>query len=152
MRYSAGKSLECYTPCVRSQQENKLKSRTTRVTTLIVFLFADLLMAQAPGEDRHKTTPQVCHLMSANPPGFHPFQFLPKVMDFTRLNRFPKVAYVVNEHGSVSSVKILKGTGSPKVDAGLVKSIQRWKYKPQPGCTFEMSMGFIIDIGDADEN
>jgi hypothetical protein len=44
-------------------------------------------------------------------------------------------------------VKILKGAGSPKVDAGLVKSIQAWKYKPQPGCTFEMSMGVIIDIG-----
>ncbi len=104
-------------------------------------------MAQAPGRDEHKTAPQVCHLISANPRKFDPFQFLPKVVDFTRLNRFPKVSYVVNEDGSVSKVKILKGTGSPKVDAGLVKSIQAWKYKPQPGCTFEMSMGVIIDIG-----
>jgi len=57
----------------------------------------------------------------------------------------------VNEDGSVSDVKILKGTRSPKVDAGLVKSIQAWKYKPQPGCRFEMSMGVILDIGDAEQ-
>jgi TonB family protein len=57
------------------------------------------------------------------------------------------VAYIVNEDGSVSSVKILQGTDSAKVDAALIKSIQAWKYKPQPGCRFEMSMGIIIDIG-----
>jgi len=106
-----------------------------------------LLMGQAPGGDRHKTADQPCQLVSANPPGFNVFRFLPKALDFTRLNRFPKVAYVVNEDGSVSNVKILKGTGSPKVDAGLIKSIQAWKYKPQPGCKFEMSGEVIIDIG-----
>jgi TonB family protein len=103
--------------------------------------------AQAPSGDEHKAVPQACRLTSANPPGFNPFQFLPKALDFTRLNRFPKVAYVVNEDGSVSYVKILRGIGSAKVDAALVKSIQAWKYKPQPGCTFEMTMGVIIDIG-----
>lgn len=119
--------------------------KITALATML--LFASPVMAQAPGGDEHKTVPQVCRLISANPPKFHQLQFLPKVVDFTRLNRFPKVAYVVNEDGSVSNVKILKGTGSSKVDAGLVKSIQAWKYKPQPGCTFEMSMGVIIDIG-----
>jgi TonB family protein len=112
-----------------------------------LFLFAALLMAQAPGGDGHKAAPQVCKLISANPPDFNPFQFVPKVVDSKRLNRFPKVAYVVNEDGSVSNVKILKGTGSPKVDADLVRSVLTWKYKPQLGCTFEMSMGVIIDIG-----
>jgi TonB family protein len=117
------------------------------IAPTVLFLAASLLMAQAPGGDERKATPQVCRLISANPPGFHPFQFIPKKLDFTRLNRFPKVAYVVNEDGSVSDVKILKGTGSRKVDAGLIKSIQAWKYKPQPGCTFEMSGGVVIDIG-----
>ncbi len=105
------------------------------------------IRAQAPGGDRHATTERVCQLISANPPDFNPFQFVPKVADFTRLNRRPKVSFVVNEEGSVSSVKILKGTGSPKVDAGLVKSIHAWKYKPQPGCTVETSMAVVIDIG-----
>jgi TonB family protein len=119
---------------------------TTKLTTLtVLFLFAGLLIAQTPGGDR-KAKKQVCQLISANPPDFNPFQFVPKEMDFRRLNRSPKVAYVVNEDGSVSNVKILKGTGSLKVDAGLVKSIQAWKYKPQPGCTVETSMVVVIDI------
>jgi TonB family protein len=119
-------------------------------TLTFLFLVTGLLMAQSPSGDQ-RTSKQVCQLISANRPDFHRFQLLPKVVDFTRLNRFPKVAYVVNEDGSVSNVKILKGTGSPKVDTGLVKSILAWKYKPQPGCTFEMSMGVILDIGDVEQ-
>ncbi len=120
---------------------------TIKLTTLAVsFLVAGVLMAQAPSNESGATK-QVCQLVSANPPDFNPFQFVPKVADFTRLNRRPKVSFVVNEDGSVSNVKVLKGTGSPKVDAGLVKSIQAWKYKPQPGCTVETSMAVVIDIG-----
>jgi TonB family protein len=103
--------------------------------------------AQAPGKNNDPTNTQTCHLVSANPANANLFQFIPKKLDFTRLNRFPKVSYVVNEDGSVSDVKILKGTGSAKVDADLIKSIRAWKYKAQPGCTFEMSMGVVIDIG-----
>jgi TonB family protein len=121
--------------------------RMKLVVPIALSLVASPLMAQARGADRGSTTKQVCQLVSANPPDFRPFQFVPKVVDFTRLNRFPKVAYVVNEDGSVSNVKVLKGTGSAKVDAGLVKSIQAWKYKPQPGCTVETSMSVVIDIG-----
>ncbi len=121
--------------------------RTKVVTLAMLFLAAGLLMAQAPGGEQRKTADQPCQLVSANPPGFNPFQFVPKALDFTRLNRFPKVAYVVNEDGTVSNVKILKGTGSRKVDAGLIKSIQAWKYKPQPGCKFKASGEVIIDIG-----
>ncbi len=120
---------------------------TTKLTTLVVLLLvATVLMAQAPG-GQSGPAKQVCQLVSANPPDFNPFQFVPKVADFTKLNCRPKVSLMVNEDGSVSAVKILKGTGSPKVDAGLVKSIQAWKYKPQPGCTVESSMSVVIDIG-----
>ena len=112
-------------------------------------LASGMLMAQAPAPsvDGHKTADQPCQLTAANPPGFNPYQFLPKTLDFTRLNRFPKVTYTVGEEGSVSNVKVLKGTGSAKVDAALVKSIQAWKYKPQPGCKFEVSGEVTIDIG-----
>jgi TonB family protein len=120
---------------------------TIKLTTLtVVFLVAGVLMAQAPSGDS-RAMKQVCQLVSANPPDFNPFQFVPKVADFARLNRRPKVSFVVNEDGSVGNVKVLKGTGSPKVDAGLVKSIQVWKYKPQPGCMVETSMAVVIDIG-----
>lgn len=118
------------------------------IAPIVLLLVAGQLVAQAPGGDEHKATAQVCQLISANPPDFNPFQSVPKVVDFKRLNRRPKVAFVVNEDGTVSNVKVLKGTGSPKVDAGLVKSIRAWKYKPQPGCTVETSMAVIIDIGN----
>ena len=108
-----------------------------------------MLMAQAPGADSGRKTPQVCQLISANPPDFNPYKFIPKVVDFKRLNRYPKVEYVVDEDGNVSDVKIVKGTGSPKVDAGLVKSIQAWKYKPEPGCRFDTSVVVMIDIGQS---
>jgi TonB family protein len=117
------------------------------VAPITLFLIVGLLMAQAPTTDRHGTASHTCRLASADPPGFDRLQFIPKKLDFTRLNRFPQVAFVVNEDGSVSSIKILKGTGSAKVDAALIQSIQAWKYKPQPGCTFDMSIGLIFDIG-----
>jgi TonB family protein len=121
---------------------------TPKTATLgLLLLFVSMVMAQAPSSEEHKTTPHVCHLVSADSPESNPFQSVPKNSDFTRLNRFPKVSYVVNENGNVSGVKILKGTGSAKVDASLVKSIQAWRYKPQPGCTFEMSTVVVIDFG-----
>jgi hypothetical protein len=52
------------------------------------------------------------------------YQFLPAKLDFTKLNRYPQVSYSINEDGSVSDVKIVNGTSSAKVDAGLFKSIQ----------------------------
>jgi len=120
---------------------------TKKMTTLAVLLLvAGVVMVQAPGGESG-VAKQVCQLVSANPPDFNAFQFVPKVADFTKLNRRPKVSFVVNEDGSVGNVKVLKGTGSAKVDAGLVKSIQAWKYKPQPGCTVETSMSVVIDIG-----
>jgi TonB family protein len=117
------------------------------VAPITLFLIAGLLMAQAPTADRHGTASHTCSLTSSDPPRFDRFQFVPQKLDFTRLNRFPQVAFIVNEDGSVSSIKILKGTGSARVDAALIKSIQAWKYKPQPGCSFDMSMGIIFDIG-----
>jgi TonB family protein len=117
------------------------------IVPIMLFLTAILLIVQAFGGDEHKATQQKCQLISANPPDFKPLQFIPKKIDFTKINRFPKVESYVNEDGSVSDVKILKETGSPEVDAGLVKSIKKWKYKPQPGCTFKLTMDINIEIG-----
>src|SRR5258708_38623553 len=82
---------------------------TIKATTLtVLFAFTCVVMAQAPAGEGGATK-QVCQLVSANPPRFNPFQFIPKVADFARLNLRPKVSFVVNEHGSVSNVKVLKG-------------------------------------------
>jgi TonB family protein len=53
---------------------------------------------------------------------------------------------VINEDGSVRDVKIVKGTGSPTADAGLVKSIEAWAYKPSQDCKVENRLTLIIDI------
>jgi TonB family protein len=111
-----------------------------------LFLVAGFLVAQAPNGSS-EVTKQACQTVSANPPDFNLFQFVPKAADLTKLNRHPRVSFVVKEDGSVSHVKVLKGTGSAKVDAGLIKSIEAWKYKPQPGCAVEISMVVVIDIG-----
>jgi len=121
------------------------------VVAALLSLLGSVCLAQvkapAPGADRHGAVGQMSQLVSASPPDFNSFQFVPKVADFTKLNRRAKVSFVVNDDGSVSAVKILKGTGSSQVDAGLVKGIQAWKYKPQPGCKLEMSGEVVIDIG-----
>jgi uncharacterized protein len=90
---------------------------------------------------------EYCRMVPVNAPGADLYPFLPKKLDFTKINRFPKASYVVDEDGSVRDPKILKSTGSAQVDVGLLKSVQAWKYKPQPGCTIDTSMGVIIDIG-----
>ena len=78
---------------------------TPKTATLgLLLLFVSMVMAQAPAARSTKTTPHVCHLVSADSPESNPFQFVPKNADFTRLNRFPKVSYVVNENGNVSGV------------------------------------------------
>jgi TonB family protein len=94
-----------------------------------------------------KLTQQVCHLISANPPGFHPFAFVPtEVKDKRFKNRSPKISFVVGEDGNISNMKVVKGTGSPTVDAAVVKSVEAWKYKPQSGCVISMSMAVVIDV------
>jgi TonB family protein len=94
-----------------------------------------------------EATQQVCQLISANPAGFHPFAFVPtEVKDKRFKNRLPRISFVVGEDGKVSDVKVVKGTGSPTVDAAVVKSMEAWKYKPQPGCVMSMSMAINVDI------
>jgi hypothetical protein len=119
---------------------------TIKLTTLMVlFLVAGVLMAEAPSGDR-EATKQVCQLVSANPPDFHPSQFVPVVVDDQQFkNRRPKVAFVVNgwERGQCEGSQRDR---LPRGDAGLVKSIQTWKYKPQAGCMVETSMVVILDI------
>ena len=104
-------------------------------------------VAQTAVAKTGKTTQEVCQLISANPPNFRPFAFVPTgVKDKRFTNRFPRISFVVGEDGKVSDVKVVKGTGSPTVDAGLVKSVEAWRYKPQSGCVIDMTMGVVMDI------
>ena len=113
----------------------------------VVLSGASLTLNQASAREHHETTQQACQLISANPPGFHAFPSIPKVIKDKRFkNLHPQFSYIVGEDGRVRNVKINKGTGSPKIDACLVKDIQAWKYKPQPGCVIETSMVITIDV------
>jgi TonB family protein len=117
------------------------------ITASALLLSGSLLGAQTDVAESAKGTRQVCQLTSANPPNFHPFAFVPTVVKDKRFkNRSPKISFDVGEDGHVGNVKVVKGTGSPTVDAALVKSVQAWKYKPQLGCTFSMSVMVTIDV------
>lgn len=111
----------------------------------VLFLSTGVLIAQSPEKSNGDAKP-ACQLTSANPPDFKPLQFVPKTANFTKLNRHTKFSFTVKEDGAVSEVKTLKGSGSPKLDRGLIKSILAWKYKPMPGCTVETQGSVIIDV------
>ena len=118
-----------------------------KLATGALLLSCGVLVAQTDAAKTRNPTQQVCQLISANPPGFRPFAFVPtEVKDKRFKNRSPKISFVVGENGKISDVKVLKGTGSPTVDAALVKSVEAWKYRPQPGCVINMSMAVVIDI------
>lgn len=118
-----------------------------KTIVMLLLLSVCAFLTDVCASDHAGTTQQACQLVSANPPGFRPFAFVPTVvLDKRFKNRYPKVSYTVGEDGRVINVKVIKGTGSPKVDAGLVKSIQAWRYKPQPGCAIVTSMMVTIDI------
>ena len=120
---------------------------TRLISASALLLSCSLLGAQTEVANPSKKTEQVCQLISANPTGFHPFAFVPTVVKDKRFkNRYPKISFDVGEDGRVSNVRVVKGTGSPTVDSAVVKSVQAWKYKPQPGCVFNMSMTVTIDI------
>jgi TonB family protein len=119
-----------------------------RITIGLVLLSGTVLAAQTDVAKTAKATQHLCQLISANPPDFRPFAFVPtEVKDKRFKNLYPKISFVVGEDGKVSDVKVVKGTGSPTVDATVVKSVEAWKYKPQPGCVIIMSMVVTIDIG-----
>lgn len=104
-------------------------------------------VGQTGREQTGKATQQVCQLVSANPPGFRPFAFVPsEIKDKSFKNRLPRISFVVGEDGKVGEVKLIKGTGSPIVDAAVVKSVKAWSYKPQAGCVISMSMAINIDV------
>jgi len=114
---------------------------------IVLFILASFAFAAEDGaSEGRKATPN-CELISANPPRFNPFAYVPtSITDKRFKNRYPKLSYVVTEDGTVKDVKIVKGTGSPDIDADVVKSVLTWKYKPHAGCLVEASLLVTIDI------
>jgi len=105
-----------------------------------------MLFAQTAPGTPHQATQQVCQLIADNPAGFQPFQFLQTAAKGEPIkNPDPILSFVVDEMGRVSNVRVRRGSGSPKMDAALVKSIKAWKFKPQPGCVIEAQVEVDIE-------
>ena len=82
----------------------------------------------------------------ANNSGFK-LKYLPTQIedpDFHHTN--PTVAYDVKEDGTVQNAKVVRSTGSRKIDTLIVKSVKEWKFNPQPGCTISSKMTLTIDF------
>ena len=48
--------------------------------------------------------------------------------------RSPIVKYQINEHGTVSEVKLRQSSGIQDIDRKMVGVISRWKLEPVAGC------------------
>jgi len=44
------------------------------------------------------------------------------------------ISYAINERGGVSAVRVLERSGFPDYDAWLLRSIERWRFRPLAGC------------------
>ena len=111
-----------------------------------VALFSAQAQQSLPPASAHSSSP-ACHTpKQLSPPESKRLQLVPKKLDYSKFNRQPLVTFVIKEDGSISAVKLVRGSGSAKVDAGLVKSIRAWKFEPQAGCAIDNKLTITIGI------
>jgi TonB family protein len=82
----------------------------------------------------------------ASPANSKRLQFVPEKLDAAGWNLRPQISFSISDDGSVDDVRIVKGTGSLKVDAGLLNSIQAWRFAPQPSCRIASAEVILIDL------
>jgi TonB family protein len=44
------------------------------------------------------------------------------------------VKFQVNEDGTVSGARLIRGCGVSDIDKHVVAAVAHWKFKPRPGC------------------
>lgn len=73
-----------------------------------------------------------------------PFHTLPN----ESLKNSPLLKFQINEDGTVTNVRLLRGSGVSDIDKQEVAYVLRWKYKPRPqGCgVLELEMSINIDL------
>jgi TonB family protein len=106
---------------------------------LLTFAFAFVLEGQVRPE---KKLPPGCSNMrrirGSFPEG--PFHWLPGYKNS------PTLKFQVNEDGTVSGVKLTRGSGVKDIDKHVVAAVSHWKYKPRPGCgIIDTEMSLTID-------
>jgi biopolymer transport protein TolR len=58
---------------------------------------------------------------------------------------YGRLLFVVNELGEVSKVRISQSSGFPAIDAWVIRSAQKWRYRPMAGCG-EQEVGFPFQV------
>jgi len=72
-----------------------------------------------------------------------PFKVLPN----ESLKGHPLVKFQINEDGTVSKVRLVRGCGVKDINKKVVESVSKWKYKPKPECgVVDVEMVVIIDL------
>ena len=74
---------------------------------------------------------------------FRPFKILPG----ESFKGSPVIKFEIGEEANLSNVRLTRSSGVRDIDTQVLAAVRDWKYKPQPGCTFDLSMGVVIDIG-----
>jgi len=94
---------------------------------------------------QEKGTPQACksarYQSGELPSG--PFNFLSN----ESLRGQPVVKFQINQDGTVSNVRLVRGSGVRDINKKVVESVSMWKYQPKPECgVVEVEMMVIIDL------
>ena len=63
-----------------------------------------------------------------------PAPYRSKIRDYPYTSVYGSLLLVVNERGEVSKIRISHSSGFPAIDAWLMRSAQKWKYRVMPGC------------------
>ena len=58
----------------------------------------------------------------------------PKLLPGSVLRRNPVISYDITESGALENVRLLRGSGIPKIDEAFVTATKRWRYAAAPGC------------------
>ncbi|MCU1283982.1 MAG: Gram-negative bacterial TonB protein C-terminal [Acidobacteriales bacterium] len=112
--------------------------------TSVIALGLSLLLPAASTSSQTLAKQKACQMPPAN--GSNKLAFVQGSVGKGFKNPIPVLSYTILEDGSVSNVKLIKGTGSKKLDADVVKRIRSWKYKPQPGCAIDTKITINIDL------
>jgi TonB family protein len=75
-----------------------------------------------------------------------PARYRSTIRDYPYTSLYGNLLFVVNERGEVSRVRISLSSGFPAIDAWLMRSARKWKYRPMPGCgTQEVDFPFQLE-------
>jgi len=76
-------------------------------------------------------------------PALGPFEFLPN----ETFKGHPVVRFLIHEDGTISDVKLVRGSGVRDINERVLESVSRWQYKPNLECgVVEVEKLVIIDF------